>query len=280
MVLAQHQLEEYHTYGFLLMKEYFSQTEVNVLRSELPAALTENSQRRVNEKDGQVMRSVYGSHTASEIYRKLTCHPRIVEPVKQVLDSEVYVYQFKINAKAAFEGDMWQWHQDYIFWNREDGMPSDRVINVLIFLDEVNEFNGPLILIPKSHREGMIDVSPKNESVSGRAGRDDSYSDSPAWISNLIADLKYSLSQETVKRLARDHGLVAPKGPAGSVLFFHGNLVHGSESNISPFDRVVIIITYNSTENIPIPAREARPDFLMAPYRGPVVALSDDVLLS
>jgi len=278
--LEKDQLEQYSGDGFILLPEHFTPLEVDIMRRELPAIFDEDSLSRVTEKDGHIVRSVYGSHATNEVFRKLTQHPRVVEPARQILQSEVYIYQFKINAKVAFEGDLWQWHQDYIFWRKEDGMPSDRVINVLIFLDEVNEFNGPLFLIPKSHREGMIDVIPQDELENGKAGKQDAYKDSPSWISNLTADLKYSLSKETVRRLAARNGLVAPKGPAGSVLFFHGNLMHGSANNISPFDRMVIIITYNSTENIPIAVGKLRPDFLVGSYQGPIVALSDDVLLS
>jgi len=34
------------------------------------------------------------------------------------------MHQFKINAKAPFDGELWQWHQDYGVWAREDGMPD------------------------------------------------------------------------------------------------------------------------------------------------------------
>ena len=53
----------------------------------------------------------------------LARHPRLVEPLRQLFGEDVYVHQFKLNAKAAFEGDVWQWHQDYGTWARDDGMP-------------------------------------------------------------------------------------------------------------------------------------------------------------
>ena len=63
------------------------------------------------------------------------------------------MHQFKINGKAAFDGDVWQWHQDYGTWMNDDLMPNARAMNVAIFLDEVNEFNGPLMFIPGSHKQ-------------------------------------------------------------------------------------------------------------------------------
>ena len=83
-------------------------------------------------------------------------HPRLVEPLMQLFGESVYVHQFKLNAKAAFEGDVWQWHQDYGTWARDDGMPEPRAMNIAMFLDEVLPINGALMLIPKSHKQGVF----------------------------------------------------------------------------------------------------------------------------
>ena len=59
------------------------------------------------------------------------------------------MHQFKINGKMAFDGDVWQWHQDFGTWiERRPDARRPRAMNVAIFLDEVNEFNGPLMFIP------------------------------------------------------------------------------------------------------------------------------------
>ena len=276
MIITKKQLKSYRDDGFLFLPNLFSEAEVNVMKDQLPAIFSEDSERRVIEKEGNIVRSVYGSHVTNEAFHRLTRHPRLVEPAKQILGSEVYVYQFKINAKAALGGDMWAWHQDYVFWNKEDGMPSPRVVNVMVFLDAVNEFNGPMFLIPGSHEAGVIDVAARETFKENAPGV---YFDSPAWISNLTADLKYSLGKEVVANLVSQYKIVAPKGPAGSVLFFHSNIVHGSPNNISPFDRVAVIITFNSTANIPAPVGRRRPDFLAGRDYQPVVSLSDDALL-
>ena len=111
----------------------------------------------------------------------LARHPRLVEPLRQLFGEEVYVHQFKLNAKAAFEGDVWQWHQDYGTWQRDDGMPEARAMNIAVFLDEVMPINGPLLLIPKSHKQGVF-----------AAGHDKLTTSYPLW----------TLDKETVTRLA------------------------------------------------------------------------------
>jgi hypothetical protein len=277
MNLTDEQIRDYEQEGYLFLSDYYKSAEVAVLKAELQKVFTEDTPKRVLEKEPNVVRSVYGSHLTSEVFSILARHPRIVEPARQILGSEVYVYQFKVNAKAAFGGDVWEWHQDYIFWREEDGMPSERVASVAIFLDEVTEFNGPMFLIPGSQTEGVID---------GSARPDDdlkhykSYEDSPAWISNLTADLKYSVNRDAVAYLVDKYGIVAPKGPAGSALFFHGNTVHASSNNISPYDRAVVIVTFNSVENAPALRENPRPDFLVNRDETPVVPVLDDALLS
>ena len=280
MLFTQEQLESYEKDGFLFLPEYFSPEEVGRMKAELPAIFAEDSPRRVLEKKDGIVRSVYGSHLTNEVFGRLSRHPRIIGPARQVLGGEVYVYQFKINAKAAFDGDVWEWHQDYIFWSNEDGMPAPRVMSVAVYLDEITEYNGPMFIIPGSHKEGVIDVAPHEARLERDGGGPTPYQNSPNWITNLTADLKYSLDRETVAKLVSKHGITAPKGGAGSVLFFHGNTIHASPNNLSPFDRVVVIITLNEVCNIPVSDKPPRPDFLSARNRAPIVALSDDVLIT
>ena len=91
-------------------------------------------------------------------------HPRLIGPVEQVFGEQLYMHQYKINAKAAFEGDVWQWHQDYGTWARDDGMPEPRAMNIAVFMDEVMPINGPLMLVPQQPQAGR---------AGGRARRGD-----------------------------------------------------------------------------------------------------------
>src|SRR5262245_12546892 len=121
MLLTSDQMNAYEEDGFLLVAECFSQSEVARMTDELPVVFGEDSDRRVLERDGKVVRSVYGTHLSNDVFKHLALHPRLVEPAAQILGSDVYIYQFKINAKVGFGGDLWEWHQDFIFWRNEDG---------------------------------------------------------------------------------------------------------------------------------------------------------------
>ena len=269
--MTAEQVKAYEENGYLLLPNCFSRAEIDVLAAELPIVFSEDSPRRIKETNELSVRSVYGSHLSNEVFKCLTCHPRLVGPAMQLLGSEVYVYQFKVNAKVAFDGDVWEWHQDYIFWLKEDGLPSPRIVNVIVFLSDVTEFNAPLLIIPGSHKEGVIDVP---------ALQEDETTQISTWISNLTAKLRYSLDKETVTRLVRHYGLEALKGPAGSVLFFDSNLVHASANNISPFDRNMVLISFSSVENIPITRGTPRPDFLVSRDYSSIRPVADDAMLA
>ncbi len=154
MRLSERQIAEFDEQGYLFLPNVFDPAEVAVLRTEVPAIFAQERDEVWREKDGKAVRTAFAAHTYNEAFRRLAAHPRMVEPVMQLLGGTIYIHQFKINGKEAFDGDVWQWHQDYGTWARDDLMPEARAMNVAHFLEEVSEFNGPLMLIPKSHKEG------------------------------------------------------------------------------------------------------------------------------
>lgn len=255
MWLSASEREDYLRDGFLFLPAAIDGSEIDVIKARLAAAFDRDCPSRIMEKDGVTVRSVYGCHNDDPVLDRLARDARLVEPARQIVGDDVYIHQFKVNKKPAFGGDVWPWHQDFIFWYREDGIAQPLLTTVALFLDEVNEFNGPLALIPGSHRHGMIDVAPGNRADGGDG-------DAPWWISDLTADIKFEVPQDMVAELAQDRRPVAPKGPAGSLLFFHPNVVHGSTSNISPYDRGVLLVTYNSVANLPAQSGQLRPEFL------------------
>src|SRR5919109_2217288 len=262
MKLTAAQLKQFDEDGFLFFANLFSDEEVAVLRAEAEKIFTLNRQEIWREKSG-APRTAFAAHTYNEAFRLLSCHPRLVDPLRQLFGEGVYVHQFKINAKAAFEGDVWQWHQDYGTWARDDGMPEPRAMNISIFLDEVYPINGPLMLIPRSHRYGTL-----------AAGHDTSTTSYPLW----------TLDHETVTRLCNEAapsggiGIVAPTGKAGSVLMFHGNLVHGSSPNITPYPRKIVYLTLCAVSNHI--TKFTRPEWIAHRDFAPIVPVADDALLA
>lgn len=261
-VLADVALESFQRNGFLECEQGFTEVEVKALRELADTEFATDSPARVLEKDGRTVRAVHGSHLVNDGFARLVRSPRLLGPAISALGGPVYVHQFKINAKRALHGDVWPWHQDFIFWNRGDGMREAKVINVAILLDEANEINGPLLVLPGSHRLGTLETG-------GKVYKDQ-------WQSHVSADLKYAIDAPMLAELSANREIVSITGKAGKVFLFDPQLVHGSGANMSPIDRRIILITYNSVENIPDAVANPRPEFLAARDFTPLEPLEGD----
>ena len=257
MILTPQQTEAFEREGYLFFPGLFTPAEIQVLRDEVPNLYAQRRPENVREKTGDVVRTNFAAHMYSPPFARLARHPRMVLPVVQLFGEQVYMHQFKINGKAAFDGDVWQWHQDYGTWKNDDDMPSPRAMNVAIFLDEVNEFNGPLMFIPGSHRLGVLD-----------AAHDTSTTSYPLW----------TIDHATIASLVGRGGIVAPKGPAGSMILFHSCLVHASTSNLSPWNRVSVYLSLCAVSNHI--RRFQRPEYIAHRDFTPIECLPDDCLLA
>jgi ectoine hydroxylase len=261
MKLNAAQIRQFEDQGYCFFPNCFSEEEIALMRSGADEILNTHREEVWREKSG-APRTAFAAHKYNEVFRLLAHHPRLVEPLRQVFGEDVYVHQFKLNAKAAFEGDVWQWHQDYGTWARDDGMPEPRAMNIAVFLDEVFPFNGALMLVPGSHKGGTL-----------AAGHDLKTTSYPLW----------TLDQETVTRLCREAehdgepGIVAPTGKPGSVLMFHGNLVHASAPNITPYPRKIIYLTLCAVSNHITQFK--RPEFIAHRDFTPIVPVADDALV-
>ena len=125
MQLTPQQLADFEDKGYIFLPGCFSEEEVALMRDEGEAILKSHRQEVWREKSG-APRTAFAAHKFNDVFRLLAHHPRLVAPLEQLFGESLYVHQFKLNAKAAFEGDVWQWHQDYGTWARDDGMPEAR----------------------------------------------------------------------------------------------------------------------------------------------------------
>jgi len=256
MKLTPEQIEEFDRDGYLFFPSLFSDIEIKALSDEVPAIFRQNRPENVREKGSEAVRTNFAAHMYNAVFARLARHPRMIEPVMQLFGEGVYMHQFKINGKVAFDGDVWQWHQDYGTWKNDDAMPEARSMNVAIFLNEVSEFNGPLMFIPGSHKLGVVE-----------ADHDTTTTSYPLW----------TINHDSIRKLVDRGGLVAPKGPAGSMLMFHGCLVHASTSNLSPWDRWNVYLSLCAVSNHI--RRFSRPGYIAHRDFTPIQALPDDCLL-
>ncbi len=229
MHLNQAQIDDFWARGFLFFERLFSEAEIDSLREALPRLFERHGPEVVRETgDEHSIRLLYGAHRFEEAYRRMSLHPRVLGPVQQLLGEPVYIHQTRLNPKLNFAGREFVWHQDFGSWHRVDDMPEPKAIMTAIFLDDSTAVNSPLLIIPGSQDEGMREDVRPDETV------------------------KYVLMEvdrPSVERLARQHGVRALTGPAGSVAFIHCNVVHGSAPNVSPYRRSIWYVNYNAVSN-------------------------------
>jgi ectoine hydroxylase len=113
MELTAGQIGDYERDGFLFLKSLFSTAEMSILQRETAKILASGRREIVREKDGATPRSVFNMHAYNDAFAKLVHHPKIVDPITQLLRGPIYVFQIVLNFKQAFGGDAWPWHQDY-----------------------------------------------------------------------------------------------------------------------------------------------------------------------
>jgi ectoine hydroxylase len=238
MKLTKEQLAEFDELGYIFLPECFPLEQVEALRAAASDVFTQQRPEVWREKDG-TPRMAFACQEYSEACKLLSTDERLVNPVEQLFEERCYLHQFKINYKAAFTGDVWQWHQDFPTWHKDDGMPEPRAMNIAIFLDDVMPINGPLMVVPRSHKSGALESSHDVKTTSY-----------PLW----------TLDNETVSELVEKNGIATPTGKKGGVLMFHANIVHGSSGNITPYSRRIVYLTLSAVSNALV--KPTRPEFV------------------
>ncbi|MGH6618327.1 MAG: ectoine hydroxylase [Alphaproteobacteria bacterium] len=240
--------------GYLALDRFIPSEEVGRLTAELgavwAAAGKSDDATVVREPDSDVVRSVFAIHESNATFRALLHDRRLAGMAEQILGSPVYIHQSRINYKTGFRGKEFYWHSDFETWHTEDGMPRMRAISISIALSDNNALNGPLMLIPKSHKHYVTCV--------GRTP-DDHFKQS------LRRQAVGTPDNGSLRRLVEQGGIDAPTGPAGSIVLFDCNTMHGSNGNITPYPRSNIFAVYNSVENAlvqPFGGTRPRPDFI------------------
>lgn len=265
MLLTGAQLEQFDRDGFLRFDRLLGPSEVALLKRELDRISAVDSDAIIRERNG-ALRTVYRAHepdgpTFSPVYRRLMRSPRMLEPVRQVLrDDDVYIYHAKANIKAAIDGTVWLWHQDYGYW-QHDGVPTSNMATFLVMLDVATELSGCLYFLPGSHK---LPVQP--------AIKDETTTSYPQWTvrKDVMRDV-----------LAGAPPPVAIVGGPGTCVLFHCNLLHASGHNLAAHDRWHFYAAYNTCANRPnpIPANP-RPDYVVSRNCAPLPLESDDLDVS
>ena len=248
--------------GYLSVSDLVTAGEVQQMRDELerlsqdPAVLAD--ERTIVEAKSNEVRTIFEVHESNALFGAIARDPRVVDRARQVLGSEVYLHQSRVNFKPAFEGKDFSWHSDFETWHAEDGMPGPRAISFSISMTDNYTHNGPLLIMPGSHREFVSCVG---------ATPDDNYKES------LVMQGAGTPDRAILRDFADRYGIDVMTGRAGGATMFDANCMHASNGNVTPYPRSNLFLVFNSVENAcvePFASSGPRPSFLAARDHTPV----------
>jgi len=225
--LTPDQINQYHQDGYLIIKGYFSPEESKKLYEVAIADATVSKNAiNVNDRSGKRSKLSLWYKPGNDTYGLLTKSKTLVNIVDKLLEGNAAVCHFhsKLMQKEPHVGGAWEWHQDYGYWYKNEFLLPNQMMSVMVAITEATTSNGCLQVIKGSHKIGRIEHGFSGEQV----GASQHYVD---------------LSLKTME-------LVYVEMEAGDILFFHSNLIHRSEANLSNKPRWSMISCYNRASNI------------------------------
>lgn len=247
--LTQQQIADYHRDGYLIVPNFLNDEEISKLYKI--ATNDETLQKHafdLNDQSGKKTKLTLWYTPGNDAYGLLTKSHRMVDSVNKLLDGDSAVCHFhsKLMQKEPKVGGAWEWHQDYGYWYKNEFLFPGEMMSVMVAITEANKQNGCLQVIKGSHKMGRIEHGFAGEQVGA--------------------------SKHYVDLILKTNELIYVELLPGDALFFHSNLLHRSEANLSDTARWSLISCYNRSNNIPY-NEPSRSSII------PLQAVPDDALL-
>ena len=228
VALTQHQREHYFDQGYLLLERLLPADRLAELRDATACQLELARGETVSGEafdlgPGHTARTPNVRRLRAVVDRdpyfwQLACDPLLTDVVADLVGPDVKFHSGKLNCKGAQAGDGVKWHQDIQAWPHT----CFSLLTLGIYLEDVGSEQGPLAVIPGSHRGALFDQR--------RDGQ---------WTGHLSDDDMAHFDLGTA------HELVAP---AGSVMAIDCCVVHGSRPNYSSRSRPLLLYVYSSAD--------------------------------
>src|SRR5579872_1114821 len=220
------QAAAYERDGYLFIRNFLSPAEIEKLYGIATGdALLRKHAFDLNDQSGKKTKLTLWYNPGDDAYGLLTRSKRVIDSVDRLLDGDAPVCHFhsKLMQKEPKVGGAWEWHQDYGYWYKNEFLFPDKLISVMIAITEATKENGCLQVIRGSHKMGRIEHGFAGEQVGA--------------------------SQHYVDLALRTMPLMYVELKPGDALFFHSNLLHRSEANLSDNARWSLISVYNRQDN-------------------------------
>jgi len=231
-ILTQAQIDEYNEVGAIVVRNVLSPEEVQRLR-RVTDEMVEKSRAITTHTDiydledthtpaQPRVRRIKQPHNVDPAYGDLVRHPRILACLRDLWGPNIRFDTAKLNLKSAGFGAAVEWHQDWAFYPHT----NDDLAAVGVMMDDMELANGPLMIIPGSHKAPTV----FDHHFEGRfCGAMDP----------TKAEVDYSKA-------------IPLTGPAGSITIHHVRAVHGSAVNTSNKDRRLLLFQFRTADAWPL----------------------------
>lgn len=230
-MLTQAQIAEYNEIGAIVVPDVLTPAEVQTLRSvtdgfvERARGLTTHTEiydlEDSHSADTPRVRRIKAAHLHHEAYAALTRHPKIVAVLQDLWGPHIRFDTAKLNMKCAGFGAPVEWHQDWAFYPHT----NDDLAAVGVMFDDMAMENGPLMIVPGSHRGPIFDHH---------------------------ADGVFCGAMDPSNHDVDYQSAIPLTGRAGSITVHHVRAVHGSAPNLSDRDRRLLLFQFRNADAWPI----------------------------
>ena len=230
-ILSEAQKREYEEVGAIVVPDILSAEEVAALRRVTDGFVERARQVRQHDaiydlEDTHTpelprVRRIKAPHLHDPVYATMVRHPRIVEVLQDLWGPDIRFDTAKLNLKSAGFGAAVEWHQDWAFYPHT----NDDLAAVGIMMDDMALENGPLMIIPGSHRDPVHDHH---------------------------AEGRFCGAMDPTKQEVDYSKAVPLTGPAGSITVHHVRAVHGSAPNLSNRDRRLLLFQFRAADAWPL----------------------------
>ena len=231
MALSKDEINFYNDQGYLLVEDVISENQHKEMLALVDGFFEKSKMIKENDNifdledghssDNPRLKRIKQPHQHSQFFWDIIKESKIEEILRDLLGDNVSLKTSKLNTKAPGGGAAVEWHQDWAFYPHT----NDNVLALGLMLNDVDIDNGPLMVIPESHK-GPVLSHFNNGVFCGAIDPDDS---------------DFDMSKA-----------VTLTGKARSMTIHHARTLHGSSPNNSNRDRLVLFYECNSADAWPL----------------------------
>ena len=213
--------------GYILFNNLLSKKELNEISKRLQYLSKKQKDGRGLSEPGTDKSLIHSLHKDQKL-KKVVEEKNWFKLIScGLLNCEnVFTWNAKSNLKHKWIGSVEYYHQDYIYW-KGLGFKSSNMLNCMIFVDDHSHLNAGLWGFPGTHKRMYAHEK----------------------FLNINSLQKYFVPPKILTKINKKYPATSIKGKAGSCLFFHSKLIHGSSHNISPDDRKILLYDVSSLQD-------------------------------